>query len=314
VPERSSASLQRFMSMAKVHLALLCSLLGCTRSAEESPAPRDAGPIRVFVSIPPLAYCAERIGGERVAVSVLVAPGQSPERYDPTPRDVATLSRAQLFLGIGLPFERPLLERVSALSKGVAVVDLREGLTLRRMRGDEIGAEERDHAGHEGAPDPHIWLDPVCMQTISRTIAREFERRDPLHAAWYAERSNALQKDLEAVHEKIARILAPHRGKKFYVYHPAFGYFGDRYGLIQEAIELQGREPGAQHLARIIEKARQDGVKVIFVQAQFARTTAEHVAQAIGGAVVPLDPLAHDYLANLESLATALDAALGGVR
>jgi zinc transport system substrate-binding protein len=94
------------------------------------------------------------------------------------------------------------------------------------------------------------------------------------------------------------------------IYHPAWGYFAQDYGLQQIAIEVEGREPGPQTLARIITEAREAGIRVIFVQAQFSTAAAESVARAIGGQVIPIDPLAEDMIANTRVVAEALTRAL----
>jgi zinc transport system substrate-binding protein len=105
--------------------------------------------------------------------------------------------------------------------------------------------------------------------------------------------------------------LGPLKGREILVFHPAFGYFAERYGLTQRAVESEGKEPGPRQLAALIDTARERGVRVVFVQPQFSRSSAEKIAEAIGGAVVPMDPLASDYLANLERMATEVRKALG---
>ena len=100
------------------------------------------------------------------------------------------------------------------------------------------------------------------------------------------------------------------KGRDLFVFHPAYGYFARQYGLTQVAVETGGRQPSARHLAELIDRARARDVRVIFVQPQFARHSARAVADAIGGAVVPLDPLAEDYLGNLEQMASTVESAL----
>jgi zinc transport system substrate-binding protein len=94
------------------------------------------------------------------------------------------------------------------------------------------------------------------------------------------------------------------------VFHPAWGYFAETYGLTQVPIEKEGKEPGARALAALIEQARREQVKVIFVQPQFSRRSAEQVARAIGGQVVAIDPLAPDYADNLRQAARSIAAAV----
>ena len=120
-----------------------------------------------------------------------------------------------------------------------------------------------------------------------------------------------LDSDLARVDAELAAALAPLKGRAFYVFHPCLGYFARDYGLTQRSVETGGKSPGARHLKQLIARARADGVKVIFVQPQFPQDAARTVAEKIGGAVVPLDPLARDIIANLRRTAAALKKALG---
>ena len=98
-------------------------------------------------------------------------------------------------------------------------------------------------------------------------------------------------------------MARPLRSRRFMVFHPAWGYFADTYGLTQIAIEQEGKEPGARALTALIEQARAKQVRVIFVQPQFNRKTAQRLAAAIGGRVEPIDPLAENYIDNLRRVA-----------
>jgi len=271
----------------------------------------SAESLKVFVSILPQAYFAERIGGELVEVEVLVGPGQSPATYEPSARQLMALAEADVFFRIGVPFEGHLLKKIEAIMPDFHVVDTRQGIELRRIKGlsDSGGEAVSKEHGH-GGDDPHIWLDPSLAIKISGNICQEMIRLDSNHADYYSRNLAALVRDLNEIDRRMAEILAPYKGRAFYVYHPAFGYFGDRYGLSQVAIEIEGKEPGARQLAEIIDRARRENVRVLFVQAQFARKSARAVASAIDGAVIAIDPLAYNYLENMEELAEKLAGAL----
>jgi len=149
---------------------------------------------------------------------------------------------------------------------------------------------------------------------MAATIARALQAADPTHAADYQANLRALQDDLAALDAKLAQALAPLKGRQLFVYHPAFGYFADAYGLKQVPVEVEGKEPTARQLAGLVDRARAAGARVIFVQPQFAPKSAEAVAKAIGGAVVPLDDLAKNYIANLSDMADKVRTALEGQR
>ncbi len=310
---------------------VICILLICAAPVAGKEAP---GKLRAFVSILPQKYFVERIGGDLVDVRVLVGPGQSPHTFDPTPRQMTELSRSTVYFRIGIPFEDTLMPKLRATLKGSTVVDTRKGIELRRMDADadhdhhenadeahhghdatehsnNISGDKHDGHTHEaGAPDPHTWLDPMLVKVQAQTICEALCKIDPAHAETYRKNLAAFEHDLDKVDADIQKALAPIKGNKIFVFHPAYGYFADRYGLKQTAVETGGKEPAARQLAALIAKAKQEGVKVIFVQPQLGLKNAQTIATEIGGAVVSLDPLAPDYIRNLEEMAAKVKSAL----
>jgi len=274
--------------------------------------PPTTGELHAFVTILPQAYFVERIGGKHVAVEVMVGPGQSYHSYEPAPRQMADLAGARVYFTIGVPFERTLVEKIHSTNPHLVVVDTREGIKLRPST-DHCEDELHDHPG-EGNKDPHIWLDPKLVKTQAQTIATALARLDPAHALDYDANCRAFQADLDAADARAAKTLAPYKGREFFVFHPSFGYFGDAYGLKQLAVEESGKEPGGRDLAEMIERAKKAGVHTIFVQPQFATSSARTVASEIGGDLVSLDPLAKDYLANLDVMAGKIAASFDPTR
>ncbi|AFM26169.1 metal ABC transporter solute-binding protein, Zn/Mn family [Desulfomonile tiedjei] len=270
------------------------------------------GKVEVFVSLLPAAYFVDRIGGPHVNTNVLVGPGQDPHTFEPTPKLVAKLSGARVLFKMGFPFEESVIKKIGPMFKNLKVVDLQKGIELRTMTEEEEHdhGDSHGHAHDAGEKDPHTWLDPRLAKIQAQTIADTLISLDPANKAVYEKNLADVQKDLDAIDDQLTKALAPIKGKKFFVFHPAYGYFGDAYGLKQVAVQLGGKEPTARQLARLIELAKEDDVKVIFVQPQFSQKTAETLARSIGGAVIPLDDLAPDYLKNLQDMASKLEAAL----
>lgn len=262
-------------------------------------------PINVFVSIEPQVTFVERIGAERVTVEAMVLPGESPATYSPKPAQMARLAKSKLFFRIGVPFEDPLMERIKTVSKHVKIVDTRKGIVLRKM--EPHGESHGD--GNDGY-DPHIWLNPLLVQQQAVTIRDALISIDPDGREVYESNCNVLVADLEALHKTIKQALGPVKGETIYVFHPSYGYFTDAYGLKQVAVETAGKAPKGKNLSQFIKRAKKENVHVVFVQPQFDRSTAEKIAQAIHGAVVPLDPLSRDYFKNMEAMADTIRSAL----
>lgn len=268
-----------------------------------------AAPLSVFTSVLPSSYLVERIGGEAVQVSTLVEPGQSPETYEPTPRQMALLSGSQLYFRIGVPFENVWMDRIASMNPKMKVVDLRQGIALREIDGHrhEEGEESSLEAGHEEhGKDPHLWLSLRNASIMAKTIAGALEQCTPELKEQFQKNLTDLLAELKRVDDDVQRLLAPLQGRRFMVFHPAWGYFADDYGLEQVPIEIEGKSPNARALTRMIEQAKAENVRVIFVQKQFSTVSAEAVAKAIGGKVVAMDPLSPDYVINFRRIAQTL--------
>ena len=248
----------------------------------------------VFVSIPPQKFVVEQLAGAGLRVEVLLQPGGSPATYEPTPRQMAALDGAALYLQIGAPFEAPLLARIASLMPELPVVDCRAGITLEPMEAGHHGH------GHEFL-DPHIWLDPLRMKAVVRTTAAALKELVPGQEEQITKVPSL--EELRMEHLSIAELLTPFKGRQLLVFHPAYGYFTRRYGLVQKAVESEGKAPSARQLAGIVDELRQNRTSAIFVQPQFSRSAAERIADALDCRLVELDPLAEDYLANLEVMA-----------
>ncbi len=258
--------------------------------------------VEVFVSIPPQKWIGEQIGKELVNIHVLVDKGQEPHVFEPRPRQILALSRAALFFGVDLEFEHVIRGRLEMTSPHLRMVDTTAGVKRIPMQADSHG--------HGATLDPHVWLSPENMKSMAASMTKALAYEDPQHRRDYEANLAELNRKLDALDQEIAERLAPFAGASFFVFHPAFGYFAHSYKLHQEAVETGGKSPTPKVLSALINKARAKGVKVIFVQPQFDPKSASVVAAAIGGKVVPLNPLAEDVGENLKIMADRIAQAL----
>ncbi|WP_462326784.1 metal ABC transporter solute-binding protein, Zn/Mn family [Desulfobaculum sp.] len=191
-------------------------------------------------------------------------------------------------------------------------------------------AAHNDHAGHHDhsadteTMDPHVWLSPRYVVRMADTIRDALILADPVNAKAYKAGHAAFISDVTALHMELTATFdhAPDEeddapapvlsdgARTFMVFHPSWGYFARDYNLRQLPIEQDGKEPSPRDLAHLIATAKAKGVRVIFVQPQFARRSAEAIARGVDGTVIPADPLAYDWLANMRSVADAFHAAL----
>ncbi|HVR99201.1 MAG TPA: zinc ABC transporter substrate-binding protein [Thermoanaerobaculia bacterium] len=273
---------------------------------------RDDHRLQVAVSVPPQAYFVERIGGDRVQVEVMIPPGYSHVDYPLTPRKTIALSRAALYVKVGHPgfeFERRHIDRFLARNPSIRVVDMSRGMPLLAGE-EEVPDHEGDNGHQHAAGDPHVWVAPATVAVAARNIAAALAEADPAHAGEYRANLRAFLADIDRLDREIRTRLAGRENRKFMVYHPDWGYFARQYGLEQIAIESGGKEPSARRLIQLIELARREGVKVVFVQGGFPRKSAQVIAEAVGGEVLTADPQRQDWLDNLRQVAADLSEAL----
>ncbi len=304
---------------------LLVFLAGTGLSAEEK--------LQVFVSIVPQKFFVEQITGDLAEVDVLVTPGKSPATYSPIPAQIKKLANADIYFRIGVPFENGFMHKVTSIAPDTRVVDTRKGIVLRKMEahthnndhhgedGNAHGSDadhdlqeeaEEDHGPEDTAAgrDPHIWMSPMLVKQQAATMADALGELAPAHAARFQKNYELFTRNLDQLHDRLKALLASLKGQNLFVFHPAFGYFADAYGLKQVPVETMGRSPKGKELSAIIKLAKQENVRVIFVQPQFDQQAALKIARAINGAVVSINPLAYDYMNNMEQMANKVADAL----
>lgn len=255
----------------------------------------------VFVSILPMKYFVERISDENFDVQVLVSPGQSPATYEPTPRQMAKLNDAVVYFRIGVPFENVWINRIAAANPDMRIVDIREGIELREM---SRHSHDNDSDAREGIKDPHIWLSPSLVKIQARTICDALIEISPDKQNEFEENLDVFIVDLDNLSMEIKSILAELESREFMVFHPSWGYFADEFNLKQIPIEIEGKEPGAKELAKLIDYAKERNIRVIFTQTQFSQRSAKAIASQFDGEVIMIDPLDEDYVHNLLKIAS----------
>jgi zinc transport system substrate-binding protein len=279
---------------------LVVAAISCTRPADTS------NKIGVIVTLLPQAEFVENIGGDKVNVTVMIPPGASPHTYEPTPSQMASLSRAELYakVGSGVEFELTWMDKLIAQNKDILMVDCSQGVPLQEM----VAVDENEH--EHGTMDPHIWMSPRNAQIMVQNIADGLIQVDPDNCSYYEQNRNTYLEKLVQLDRDISEGLSAVQNRVFMVYHPAFGYFASEYNLTMLPIEDEGKEPTPAGLRHLIEKAIEHDIHVVFAEPQFNPQSAEVIADAIDGRVVLTDPLARDYIENLRTIMEELVQAM----
>jgi len=266
----------------------------------------------IALSILPQQYFVQRIAGDLVHSVVLVGEGQSPHSYEPTPSQMATLAKAEAWILSGTDFEQVLEDKVSSLYPNLLLVDGTQGVTFRSL--EAHGHDEHGHAldGDSLERDRHTWLGWESAKILASHVLETAITLVPEQRVLLESNYKQLVSDIDEVFLSLKKKLAPLAGRKVFVYHPSFGYFFDEFDIVQEAVEIGGKEPTAKDLSALIEKAKSEKAVALFVQKQFPLASAQTVAKAAGARVLALDPLAPDWMENIRQMGAALLSTLGG--
>lgn len=250
----------------------------------------------LYVSILPIRSLVKEIVGEDFRIEVLVPPGASPETFEPTPRQFIGLNEAQLVFNVGLlEFETALLDKIEDRTK---IVDLSRGIV--RIEGSCAHAG-RNGSDHAHGVDPHVWTSPQALQRMAENAYEAIHARWP-DSAKYTDNHARLQEELRQLDLRTAEKIARSGIRYFIIYHPALTYYARDYGLRQEAVEADGKEPSAKRLTALIRQARKDGIGRILYQNQFPVSVVETIARDIGAECAEIDPLREDAIVNIDSI------------
>jgi len=280
-----------FVLFATLTAICLC-LSGC---ANEQAAAETGKPVIAVTIVPQKAF-AEAVCGDLADVITMVPPGSSPENYEPTPQQMKLLEKAALYFAIGVPTEEanilPALESIET----VKVIALQ----------DKVAEVYPDRTFASGERDPHIWLSPKRVRIIIETITREMSELAPENKQAFMNNAEAYLEQLDELDREINQLLQGAENRKFIVYHPAFGYFADDYGLQMIALEEEGKEATIRRLQEMIDFAKAENIKAVFYQEEIDSSQSEAFAEEISGRTVQLAPLAADYIDNLKKMAETI--------
>jgi zinc transport system substrate-binding protein len=294
--------------------AVLLSRAGVTDTPKEESAALD-GKLRIVATFYPLAAFARGVAGDLADVSAIVPAGIEPHDYEPTPQDVLSIRKADMFIINGAGMDnwakklRPELERI-----GKSVVVMEDSMTLLAHDDEEVGGQ---------APDPHFWLDPLLAKRETETIRDALSLLDPDHAAAYAGNTDAFAKRLDALDQAYRTGLASCTRHDIITSHDAFGYLAKRYGFAAHPIAglSPEEEPSPKRIAELSDLAKKLDTRYIFTESLVSPKIAETLAREAGARTLVFNPVegltpaeaaaGEDYFsimqANLANLEKALE-------
>ncbi len=282
-------------------LVVLLAFTACGGAKTDS---SSDGTLAVSVTFDALGEFAKAVGGDKVAVSVIIPTGTEPHDFEPKAQDLVGLSSADVFVYNGLGMESWATDAVSAANnEKLIAVDASTGADVLESTGEGVIAEH-------GQYDPHLWLGIKGAETEVTNIKNAFVQADPANKAYYEANAKSYIDQLEALYNDYSAKFAAVEKKSFVTGHAAFGYLCRDFGLTQNSVEdvFAEGEPSAQQLAELVDYCRQNGVTTIFAEEMASPEISQTLANEVGASVKTIYTMesAEDGLSYLERMADNL--------
>lgn len=284
------------------------TLAGCSTTKN-----RENSPLNIAVSIQPEAAFVEAVLGDKGTVTTVIPPGFSPANYQPSPKELAKVSDADLYFSIGVSAEKNILPKIvghktrvillsEAVEKEYPLLHLEEHSHNNEAETNKSHDEESGTNEYDEGVDPHIWMSPKRAMVMIETIQNSLSDIDPENTDYYATNAISYLKKLEILDLYIIETLSNSELQSFIIYHPSLGYLANDYGLTMMVIEEDGKAATIETITSVIDFAKENSIKVIFYQEEFDSKQAKVIADEIGGSVIALDILSKDYMNNMRKI------------
>lgn len=253
----------------------------------------------ITVSILPQKYFVEKIAGDLVKVQVLIPPGASPSTYSLLPSQMKDLSNSKAWLRIGkIGFEDAWYQKIEQANPDLKVFNTSDSAKW-------ITAEEEIHGDHthQHGVDPHIWMSPDEVLHIAGLTYQALADLYPDKSHAFEQNFESFRTEVELLDEELTTRFDSLENRKFLIFHPALTYFARDYKLEQVALEVEGKEPSPKYMGQLVNQARQNNIRVVFIQKEFDQENAQQLADELDGEVVQIDPLSEEWETQIREIA-----------
>ncbi|EAJ0236411.1 cation ABC transporter substrate-binding protein [Campylobacter upsaliensis] len=257
----------------------------------------------VSVSIAPQEFFVKKIAGDSVEINTLLPQNSDEHTFEFKATHLSKLEKSDLYFTMGLEFEKVFLDKFKRNFPNLSIVNTQKNIHFLEFE------EEHEHHDHDHAKDIHTWLDPILVKILATNIATALKEKYPQNAKMYETNLQNFHKELESLNSQIDEELKGVKNRKFIVYHPSWAYFAKRYHLEQIPVEIAGKEPKISDLKRIIKKAKEENIKVIFVQPGFPENAARVLAKECNAKITMINHLSKEWDKELLETTKALKKA-----
>jgi zinc transport system substrate-binding protein len=275
---------------------LLAFLVVCSCGREG----KDTGGKIITVSIAPFKYFVEAIGGNDFIVNTMVPPGANPHIYEPFPKQIYMLRKSAGYVSNGyLGFEMTWLDRFYDTNRDMKRLSLSSKI-------EPLGSHHHKEGDHVEGADPHYWVSPRCAMIMASSVRDFLCELSPDSKQKYDTNYQTLLSQIKELDKRAADLFSGVRGKSFMIFHPNLGYLARDYGLEEISVEYEGKEPPPSRMKELIDRARNERIKTIFVQREYDTKNAGAIAGEIGARIMIIDPLAEDWLGSTSQIIDAV--------
>ncbi len=256
----------------------------------------------ITVSIPPIKFIAEKIGGDLYHYKSLIAENRSLHDFEPTAKDLVKLNKSKIYFTIGLPIENKITDKIFK-NKENRYINIAKNIKMAKIDNkSSISVDldsEHQHSHHEDGKDIHIWLSTDNIAIMAKNICSELQKLDVKNKNKYETNLSTFLIDLEKNKSLNHELLDKFSGSKIIVFHSAFGYFLNEYNLRQLTVEDNTNHVTLSALQNIITETKKMKTKIIYSQPQYNKLNAKAISDATKCKIIVVNPLAEDLFKNL---------------
>lgn len=251
----------------------------------------------ITVSILPIKFFVDKIGGGDFNVNVMVPPGASPETFEPTALQMKELAKSKTYFSFDLlDFEIANKVKIKENFKDVDYVNLSDSMA--------VAQHKHSDCGHHHGVDPHVWLSFENAKIMVRNICKRLIELKPENKNAYIQQAENLIDSINQL--KCFADLKIQKGRAFLIYHPSLSYFADEMKIKQIAIENDGKEPSVANIKSLINNSLQDSIKVLLYQKQFGSHVVNVIKNELNITPEVFDPLEYEWFVNMRRIINLL--------
>lgn len=288
------------MKKSIIYILVAFSVFSCTTNKSDKPI--------LSVSIEPQRFFLEQLVGDKYTINTVIPSGSNPETFDPSPAQMIAVSTSHLYFKLGFfGFEQTWLKDVEKNSSTIKVIDCSASIpVLENHQCDEHGHDHAHESHSHAGPDPHIWSSPRMASIIVDNMYKALVENDSDNEVFYKDNYNHLKTEILETDSIIKSYIDKSLSKSFVIYHPALSYYAEEYGLKQLSIEFEGKNPSPAQMKAVIDQARAENVKVVFIQTEFDQKNGETIAKELGAKLVSINLMDYNWQNEMIKIAKAL--------